>query len=63
MCRGIRCFCRKFTERIVNGEDWKMSRQASGVTITEQKFAEKLVILTERGNGILIRLYNIKKVG
>lgn len=41
----------------------EMNRQASGLSVTEQKFAEKLVILTERGNGILIRLYNIKKVG
>jgi hypothetical protein len=40
-----------------------MSRQTSGgLSLTEQKFAEKLVILNERGNGILIRLYNIKKV-
>lgn len=40
-----------------------MNRQATGVSVTEQKFAEKLVILTERGHGILVRLYNIKKVG
>ena len=40
-----------------------MNRQPSGgVAITEQKFAEKLVILNERGQGILVRLYNIKKV-
>nr|WEL12754.1 NCK-associated protein 1 [Halisarca dujardinii] len=39
-----------------------MSRQTSGgLSLTEQKFAEKLFILNERGSGILIRLYNIKK--
>ena len=48
---------------VLTGRSDEMNRQASGLSVTEQKFAEKLVILTERGNGILIRLYNIKKVG
>ena len=48
---------------VLTGRSDEMNRQASGLSVTEQKFAEKLVILTERGNGLLIRLYNIKKVG
>ncbi len=31
--------------------------------VTQQKLAEKLTILTDRGVGLLTRLYNIKKVG
>lgn len=33
-----------------------------GVSITEQRLAEKLTILNERGLGMLTRIYNIKKV-
>lgn len=33
-----------------------------GVSITEQRLAEKLTILNERGVGMLTRIYNIKKV-
>ncbi|XP_031558221.1 nck-associated protein 1 homolog isoform X1 [Actinia tenebrosa] len=32
-----------------------------GLSVTEQKLAEKLTILTDRGNGMLTRIYNIKK--
>lgn len=35
---------------------------ASGVMDYQQKLAEKLVILNERGNGVLIRMNYIKKV-
>ena len=35
----------------------------SSASISERKFAEKLSILNERGQGILTRVYNIKKVG
>ena len=34
-----------------------------GQSVTEQKLAEKLTILNERGVGMLTRIYNIKKVG
>jgi hypothetical protein len=34
----------------------------SSASISERKFAEKLTILLERGQGILTRVYNIKKV-
>lgn len=34
----------------------------SGVMDYQQKLAEKLVILNERGNGVLIRMNYIKKV-
>ena len=30
---------------------------------SQQKLAEKLTVLTDRGQGMLARLYNIKKVG
>jgi len=30
--------------------------------VTQQKLAEKLTILNDRGVGLLTRLYNIKKV-
>ena len=30
-------------------------------SVTEQKLAEKLFILKERGTGMLTRIYNIKK--
>ena len=33
-----------------------------GVSVTEQRLAEKLTILNDRGLGILTRIYNIKKV-
>lgn len=33
-----------------------------GVSVGEQKLAEKLIILNERGKGMLTRIYNIKKV-
>lgn len=33
-----------------------------GVSVTEQRLAEKLSILNDRGLGILTRIYNIKKV-
>lgn len=33
-----------------------------GVSITEQRLAEKLTILNDRGLGMLTRIYNIKKV-
>lgn len=43
-----------------------MHRSAAGfhssASISERKFAEKLTILNERGQGILTRVYNIKKV-
>ena len=43
-----------------------MHRSAAGIhssaSISERKFAEKLTILNERGQGILTRVYNIKKV-
>ncbi|EDO45022.1 predicted protein [Nematostella vectensis] len=32
-----------------------------GLSVTEQKLAEKLTILNERGEGMLTRIYNIKK--
>lgn len=32
-------------------------------SIYQNKFAEKLTILNERGRGVLVRIYNIKKVG
>ena len=35
----------------------------TSASIYERKFAEKLTILNQRGHGILIRVYNIKKVG
>ena len=42
-----------------------MHRSAAGfhssASISERKFAEKLTILSERGQGILTRVYNIKK--
>lgn len=34
----------------------------SGAMDYQQKLAEKLVILNERGNGVLIRMNHIKKV-
>lgn len=34
----------------------------SGAMDYQQKLAEKLVILTERGNGVLTRMNHIKKV-
>ena len=34
----------------------------TSASIYERKFAEKLTILNQRGEGILIRVYNIKKV-
>ena len=40
----------------------KMHRMHSSASISERKFAEKLTILLERGQGILTRVYNIKKV-
>ena len=33
-----------------------------GVSVAEQKLAEKLTILNQRGLGMLTRIYNIKKV-
>lgn len=32
------------------------------MSITEQRLAEKLTILNDRGLGMLTRIYNIKKV-
>ena len=47
-------------------EEEAMHRSAAGfhssASISERKFAEKLTILNERGQGILTRVYNIKKV-
>lgn len=47
-------------------EERTMHRSAAGfhssASISERKFAEKLTILNERGQGILTRVYNIKKV-
>ena len=47
-------------------EERAMHRSAAGfhssASISERKFAEKLTILNERGQGILTRVYNIKKV-
>ncbi len=34
---------------------------SKGFVVSEQKLAEKLVVLKERGNGMLTRIYNIKK--
>ena len=34
----------------------------SSQSISERRFAEKLTILTERGHGLLTRIYSIKKV-
>ena len=39
-----------------------MHRVHSTSSVGERKFAEKLTILLERGQGILTRVYNIKKV-
>lgn len=33
-----------------------------GVSVTDQRLAEKLTILNDRGIGMLTRIYNIKKV-
>ena len=33
-----------------------------GVSVTEQRLAEKLSILNDRGLGMITRIYNIKKV-
>lgn len=41
----------------------KMHRVHTSASVGERKFAEKLTILVERGQGILTRVYNIKKVG
>lgn len=38
------------------------SNAVTSASIYERKFAEKLTILNQRGQGILIRVYNIKKV-
>lgn len=38
-----------------------MSR--AGIQPSQQKLAEKLTILNDRGIGMLTRVYNIKKVG
>lgn len=47
-------------------EEGTMHRSAAGfhssASISERKFAEKLTIMNERGQGILTRVYNIKKV-
>ena len=40
-----------------------MHRVHTSASVGERKFAEKLTILVERGQGILTRVYNIKKVG
>lgn len=40
----------------------KMHRVHTSASVGERKFAEKLTILVERGQGILTRVYNIKKV-
>lgn len=32
-------------------------------SVYQNKFAEKLTILNDRGRGVLVRIYNIKKVG
>lgn len=39
-----------------------MHRAHTTSSVGERKFAEKLTILLERGQGILTRVYNIKKV-
>ena len=36
-------------------------KMSKGFVVSEQKLAEKLVVLKERGNGMLTRIYNIKK--
>ena len=36
---------------------------SKGLNPSQQKVAEKIVILNERSVGILTRIYNIKKVG
>lgn len=38
------------------------SNAVTSASIYERKFAEKLTVLNQRGQGILIRVYNIKKV-
>lgn len=40
----------------------RMHRVHTSASVGERKFAEKLTILVERGQGILTRVYNIKKV-
>ncbi len=39
-----------------------MHRVHTSASVGERKFAEKLTILVDRGQGILTRVYNIKKV-
>lgn len=39
-----------------------MHRVHTSASVGERKFAEKLTILVERSQGILTRVYNIKKV-
>lgn len=41
---------------------WRERRSVTGTMDYQQKLAEKLVILNERGNGVLIRMNYIKKV-
>jgi len=39
-----------------------MHRVHSSASVGERKFAEKLTILVDKGDAILTRIYNIKKV-
>ena len=39
-----------------------VSSTHTSASVSERKFAEKLSILNERGQGILTRVYNIRKV-
>ena len=39
-----------------------MNNMASSTVPSQQKLAEKLLILNDRGLGMLTRIYNIKKV-
>ena len=46
-------------KKLKSTKNWNMDR---GVSVTEQRLAEKLTILNDRGIGMLTRIYNIKKV-
>lgn len=45
-----------------SGLGWRERCSVSGAMDYQQKLAEKLVILNERGNGVLTRMNHIKKV-
>lgn len=41
----------------------RLGKMDRGLSAGEQKLAEKLIVLNDRGKGMLTRIYNIKKVG